>query len=200
MTKTRLPLRIAGLDLLRSLAILAVLVSHGRHFVTPYIAELEHLRLFGFFGVELFFVLSGFLIGSILLRGVECFDQRKNLTAFLLRRWLRTLPNYYLFLAINGLVALVLGQAIPHFFAYLFFLQNIADRHPAFFGEAWSLAVEEWFYLCFSVSLCLALMLKRSLSMFLILVLIFMTVPTILRVWWVTMFDPSWDEGVGKIV
>src|SRR5688572_4697894 len=81
-----------GLDLPRALAITLVLVSH---FV-------KRCEILGFYGVELFFALSGFLIGGILYRDLAAspgwtFPRVKH---FWFRRWWRTLPNYYLFLII----------------------------------------------------------------------------------------------------
>jgi peptidoglycan/LPS O-acetylase OafA/YrhL len=140
--------RVFGLDLMRAVAILAVLLAHSQYLLQY--AGLPAIPLFD--GVDLFFVLSGFLIGGILLRTLS----RQGVTpavmiGFWRRRWLRTLPNYYLFLAINLLVA---ALAIPYAFAafdwrFLLFSQNLTPFgvNHAFFPEAWSLSVEEWFYL-----------------------------------------------------
>jgi peptidoglycan/LPS O-acetylase OafA/YrhL len=67
---------------------------------------------------------------------------------FWLRRWFRTLPNYYLFLAVNVMLyAFVLRRPIGDA-SYLIFAHALATPFSsAFFGESWSLAVEEWFYL-----------------------------------------------------
>ncbi|RYY95852.1 MAG: acyltransferase, partial [Chitinophagaceae bacterium] len=86
-----------GLDLMRAIAILLVLVAHS-HFFWPgsYRAQQWFFGATAFWGVELFFVLSGFLIGRILLR---LFDKAHvsaaSIRVFWIRRWLRTLPNYY---------------------------------------------------------------------------------------------------------
>jgi peptidoglycan/LPS O-acetylase OafA/YrhL len=137
-----------GLDLMRAVAILAVLLAHTQYLLQ--IAGVPAIPLFD--GVDLFFVLSGFLIGGILLRTLS----QEGVTAsallgFWRRRWLRTLPNYYLFLAINLAVAVL---ALPYTFAafdwrFLLFGQNLTplDVNHGFFPEAWSLSVEEWFYL-----------------------------------------------------
>jgi peptidoglycan/LPS O-acetylase OafA/YrhL len=87
------------------------------------------------------------------------------LLRFWIRRWFRTLPNYYLvlivlvaatFFARDPLVPL--PQQIGRYFT---FTQNLAWPHPEFFGEAWSLAVEEWFYLCITIPLYLATKLRN---------------------------------------
>ncbi len=55
----------------------------------------------GFYDVELFFVLSGFLIGQILIRQGPELRRVRNVTMFYVRRWFRTLPLFWLFLAVN---------------------------------------------------------------------------------------------------
>ncbi|RYE13802.1 MAG: hypothetical protein EOP34_08005 [Rickettsiales bacterium] len=79
-----------GLDLARAIAIGLVLMSHFGH---------NALDALGFWGVELFFALSGFLIGQILWRNFSQTDNwsGKQILNFWQRRWWRTLPNYYLF-------------------------------------------------------------------------------------------------------
>ncbi|MBC8645384.1 acyltransferase [Flavobacterium lindanitolerans] len=120
------PQRIFGLDLMRAVAILMVLSSHCL-WIYPesnsFIAQL--LKLFGFLGVEIFFVLSGFLIGRILLQSYLkedfSFSQVRN---FLKRRWFRTFPNYFLILLVNILIASVIGYKIESLWKY-FFLSRI---------------------------------------------------------------------------
>src|SRR6476620_5473362 len=102
-----------GLDLFRCLAINMVLWSHVVNFyydkLNPFIAN--NIMLAAHWGVQLFFVLSGFLIGGILLKEVtqKKFNS-KSLINFWKRRWLRTLPNYYLFLIIFIIIYLVLPE------------------------------------------------------------------------------------------
>ena len=136
------------LDLCRALAILLVMLSHGRVFLRSAMPWAEYFRFGGFLGVELFFVLSGFLIGGILIR-LSRQGGTHWLGGFYARRWFRTLPNYYLFVLIN--ILLVWWGTRPgeldEVWKYLVFIQNLFGPHPLFFPEAWSLAVEEVFYL-----------------------------------------------------
>lgn len=144
--------RVFGLDLLRAVAIVLVMVAHSRPnalYGTSIGAYFEGL---GAPGVEIFFALSGFLIGGILLRELAepVAAGWPDIARFWKRRWFRTLPNYYLFLAIH--VALAFGRhdasltalaILPHFF----FVQNLLSAPPWFFFGSWTLAIEEWSYL-----------------------------------------------------
>lgn len=145
------------LDGVRSLAILSVMLfhfcQHGPPLHTPLLKAVGRVALLGQNGVDLFFVLSGFLITNILLLA----RQRKNgLRRFYLRRTTRIFPLYYFYL----LVAFVFWPALhptAHvpwsdqwwFWAYA---QNVQDTFVSGFhlfgpGHFWSLAVEEHFYL-----------------------------------------------------
>lgn len=141
------------LDLCRAAAIIMVLLSHGRGFLIPVIPSAKHLKFGGFLGVELFFVLSGFLIGRIIF---DKFEKTKGafewVPSFWFRRWMRTYPSYFIFLILNLSIAnSVRQEVIPNILEYSTFTQSLITPHPSFFGEAWSLAIEEIFYLLFPV-------------------------------------------------
>ncbi|WP_345212662.1 acyltransferase [Mucilaginibacter gynuensis] len=146
--------RVFGLDLMRFIAISLVLISHGRVLISPILKDKQsNFTIGGFLGVELFFVLSGFLIGGILIKICEK-DGGLNVNSlkdFWKRRWFRTLPNYYLIIIVTTLVALLKGKHLftsPSYYLYFIFCQNFAYKPSIdFFFESWSLAVEEWFYL-----------------------------------------------------
>ncbi len=137
---------------MRALAILLVMAAHS---VLPRWNEgWLHLVKDGMAvgGVELFFTLSGFLIGGILLR--ELADRPdsgwKDVRRFWQRRWFRTLPNYYLFLGLHAVLALsrkdtsMTAGAVG---VHAVFLQNIFTQPPLFFYISWTLAIEEWSYI-----------------------------------------------------
>lgn len=148
------------LDGVRGVAILAVLLTHGTFLfsstrLTRYILP---PIIFGWWGVDLFFVLSGFLITGILL-STRAAPNRA--TAFYARRVLRIFPIYYLCLAVLRIVSdhsYWLRAMLPYNSgadraSYLFYLQNwipiwhALTLQPNLIGHFWSLAVEEQFYL-----------------------------------------------------
>jgi peptidoglycan/LPS O-acetylase OafA/YrhL len=105
-------------------------------------------QVFAFLGVEIFFVLSGFLIGSILYRlYVEESFTTKTVFVFLNRRWFRTLPMYYFALIINIGIAFFYETRDGNLWRYFLFLQNLNAAMLPFFPESWSLSIEEYSYL-----------------------------------------------------
>jgi len=189
--------RVFGLDLLRALAVLLVLGGHATFMFLPLTSALDGWWLAGQLGVELFFVLSGFLIGGILID--EFRSGRFRLKRFWTRRWLRTLPNYFLFLALNIVLYRAVHEDWPQFAAYLVFMQNFAWPHPQLFPEAWSLSVEELFYLIAPLvvlALGRSVRWRGSLVAWLLLAIAFISA---IRIGYVLWYDPSWDAGVRKV-
>src|SRR5476651_850750 len=87
------PNRIYGLDIMRASAILLVLLAHSRRYLPA--SWLSYYDPINLDGVSIFFVLSGFLIGGILIKTVENKEIKFNyLFTFLKKRWLRTIPPY----------------------------------------------------------------------------------------------------------
>jgi peptidoglycan/LPS O-acetylase OafA/YrhL len=149
--------RVVGLDILRAVAILLVMWSHSLVFLK----ESQWYTVFSFKpfdGVDLFFVLSGFLIGGLMLRELES-NPKLNWSAcwtFVRRRWLRTLPAYYVtlsLLAMLGLIWPVFHSDHVNWWSFVFFYQNLFQPLIGFFWESWSLAVEEWFYVLWPLAI-----------------------------------------------
>ena len=134
--------RVWGLDLIRAFAVISVLIIHTAD-LTPNHVD-KYINLIRFDGVLYFFVLSGFLIGGILIRSFEKSFNFVDIINFWIRRWFRTLPNYFLFL---GLLIFIFAEYKLRVIKYIFFVQNFYKPVPDFFPESWSLTVEEWFYL-----------------------------------------------------
>jgi len=158
-----------GLDLLRALAISMVFFSHG-------VSAFETLGV----GVDLFFLLSGFLIGRIYLRSQADAHEGPGtftLWGFWSARWLRTLPPYLAALALFALTQLHFHNNVIHPY-YLLFLQNYLGVDG--FGPSWSLCVEEHFYLALPLIGFLALRLFPRRSLLWLLPLLAL-VPQLLR-------------------
>jgi peptidoglycan/LPS O-acetylase OafA/YrhL len=187
--------RVYGLDIMRALAIIFVVLEHGlmldkANTTFPWIKLIN--------GVELFFVLSGFLIGSMLIRIFEKSDSFgiKTMGRFWIRRWFRTLPNYYLVLLINVFIVYfgIIHEDFYQFdWKFFLFLQNFSEGFTDFFWESWSLSIEEWFYLIFPALLGIIFLLLKVFRVqkkyiFLISILVLLFVPLLLRIFIASRF------------
>jgi peptidoglycan/LPS O-acetylase OafA/YrhL len=145
-----------ALDGLRFVAFLLVFFFHALQYSRW--GNLPFIR-FGFLGVPIFFVLSGFLIGGILLdlkdKTRPGFGLGAKLKTFYIRRALRIFPVYYLFIGILAVFFALSGRSDPvakdSFFWHLAYLTNFraffAGQGSITQAHFWSLAVEEHFYL-----------------------------------------------------
>src|SRR3954470_9459624 len=133
-----------GLDLLRALAIIVVVIYHAAlfGFTLP-----GRINRFGWIGVDLFFVLSGYLIGGQLLGSLARSGTIK-LGRFFTRRVLRIMPAYFVVLAIYFLLpAWREYPEISPLWKFVMSVQNLGLHGGTAFSHAWSLAVEDQFYL-----------------------------------------------------
>src|SRR5664280_2047254 len=138
--------RIPSLDGLRAVSIIIVVWAHAR-------ASSRLLGLYAFFGVQIFFVISGYLITSLLLREHER-TGTINLRTFYYRRMLRIFPAAYVYI----LAVAIVFQPPLHYLAYAFtYTSCYAGPHgPWMLSHLWSLSVEEQFYLLWPFALLLA--------------------------------------------
>lgn len=147
---------IIGLDLMRAAAILLVLVFHwiGHFGLWVGIAIPPALDIIGDTGVALFFALSGFLIGGILIRIGARRPGWQDFRAFILRRAWRTLPLYFLWLGLLLVIFPPRQDALAVGLRLATLTQNLLEPMPAdyYFAVSWSLAIEEWFYLLFGAA------------------------------------------------
>lgn len=142
------PERNFGLDLARAFAILFVLVSH--------ISQLHYLRqqprlfdFLGYFGVEIFFVLSGYLVGGAVLEA-NTSQKFKFFRVFYIKRFFRTLPAFYVMVLITSFFVNTDFWTILRTVLFVNVsdnLERLRNGLDPFFVASWSLAVEEWFYL-----------------------------------------------------
>ena len=152
MAASLLTAHMPGIDVLRGIAVLAVIFFHGMAYQAPnvhlgnrIVDQLYGLTGWGWLGVNLFFVVSGFLITGIL---DDTLQQQNYYQRFYLRRALRILPAYLAVLAL----AWATGFVTPNYMVIcVLFLANmpglLLHHGYLFYGPFWSLAVEEQFYL-----------------------------------------------------
>lgn len=138
------------LDVLRGIAIVLVLFRHIPAIaVAPnHFGLMQPLVDVGWAGVDLFFVLSGFLVSGLLFKEMRD-TGRVRIKNFLLRRGFKIYPSFYLFLAATLFVTITLKQ-----FTWVQALSEavlIQGYLPAFWNHTWSLAVEEHFYLSLAI-------------------------------------------------
>ena len=141
-----------GLDTLRAAAIALVFGYHYRIFVSD-APDLGAFGIVGWVGVDLFFVLSGYLIANQLFAG-HAAGQKLSLGAFYARRALRTLPVFWVMLALYfSFPAEMGGRTPPPLWRFLTFTQNFNLPPGTAFSHAWSLCIEEQFYLVLPLAL-----------------------------------------------
>jgi peptidoglycan/LPS O-acetylase OafA/YrhL len=142
--------RLPGLDLLRAIAIVWVMLFHS-YIVGGLGPDFAWLSRYGWAGVDIFFVLSGFLIGTQVLRPLQR-GERLALGGFYARRAWRILPAFAVMLALYaGFPALREAPGLQPWWQFATFTLNllIDYTHNQAFSHAWSLCVEEHFYLVF---------------------------------------------------
>jgi len=153
--------RLHGLDTLRALAVSLVVLHHYVLFVSGsdtfgWVGEL------GWAGVDLFFALSGYLIGNQIFKAMTS-GAGFSLKHFYARRLLRTLPNFYVVLALYFLWPAFRGDAaLLPLWKFLTFTQNYQLQPGTAFSHAWSLSIEEQFYMVLPAAALLAASLRVS--------------------------------------
>jgi peptidoglycan/LPS O-acetylase OafA/YrhL len=136
-----------GIDTLRALSVILVVIGHVCYGNG---SELDKLHL-GAIGVDIFFVISGFLITTLICKELAC-SRRFDLKAFFIRRAFRILPVVFLFSSLLFVIDCFYGLRIsPNaYFSGLFFYKNLTDFSLCWEnGHLWSLSVEEQFYIFF---------------------------------------------------
>jgi peptidoglycan/LPS O-acetylase OafA/YrhL len=143
-------MRIQSIDFLRGLAVILVIFRH--------IVFEPFFMVMGWVGVDLFFVLSGFLVSNLLFKEYETTGSVKPIR-FLIRRGLKIYPLYYLMITLLFGILVYREPTYYHVYAAnlpneLMFLQNYR-YDKVLIGHTWSIAVEEHFYLGLTVLLFL---------------------------------------------
>lgn len=185
-----------GLDMARVTAIVLVWIGHSGFFsigLSPKVMEFWG----GIFCLEIFFALSGFLVGRSMLRTITSRNPGDAFRKFYVNRLIRTLPLYYLVL----LALWAITREKPPLSCFLF-LQNFSFEDLGYFPPSWSLPVEAWFYFLVPPVFYLLYRLfsrkhSEKVSVFSAIILL-CVIPFLLRVWQVVTTDPAWDYGVRK--
>lgn len=195
MTSNASIVRLHGLDTLRAFAVLVVVLYHLTIF-----GELPQTLLpvtyYGFMGVDLFFVLSGFLIGRQLLKPYLR-GKRPSIREFYLRRAYRILPAYLAVVALYFLEPAWRDYPqLPPLWKFLTFTMNFGFTFSTrAFSHAWSLCVEEHFYLVLPW-LVLLMMRKPSMAKTIALIACVVTGGIALRWWLVSQYPDAVYESV----
>jgi len=138
-------MRNLGLDIVRFFAVLLVVGRHWEKFSADSPRILRLWQIGGWVGVDLFFVISGFLISSLLFKEFQS-TGNVNIKRFLIRRGFKIYPSFWILILVSVLLRNIQGQpkSLSSILIELFFIQNY------WYGVwlyTWSLAVEEHFYL-----------------------------------------------------
>lgn len=151
------PKRLQAIDILRALALILVL---GRHMIpcpaetSSFFHKISILWIRGgWIGVDLFFVLSGFLVSGLLFKEHRTFGdiERKN---FLIRRGFKIYPPFWIMLIITNLIIVVFNNPVRwnELLSEALFIQNY---RAGIWNHTWSLAVEEHFYIILLLTISL---------------------------------------------
>ena len=173
--------KLYGLDHLRALAILFVFLFHYYILSGGKPEWLPGFASFGWTGVDLFFVLSGFLISSQLFAQIKQ-GQNISFKQFFIKRFFRIIPAYLVTLGLYFCIPIFREkESLPPIWKFLTFTQNLGLNLKDFgtFSHAWSLCVEEHFYLFLPIILIFlqfSKLIKKSYWLLIVLLLLGFTI------------------------
>lgn len=186
---------VAGLDHLRALAILLVFLCHYRAYDRPVWVDL--IGQFGWTGVDLFFVLSGYLIGEQLFRQTIQ-HQTIDFKHFYISRSFRILPAYFFVVFVYFLFPFVRErEGIAPFWQFMTFTQNfdLDFGNEGTFSHAWSLCIEEQFYLFLPLIITFVTKKYRKRA-FLILISVFLIGLLLRGISWLYFVEPYYKHEI----
>jgi peptidoglycan/LPS O-acetylase OafA/YrhL len=196
------PQKFHGLDHLRALAITLVLVFHYSIITNQLPAWLVNIVSFGWTGVDLFFVLSGFLIANQLfaqLRTAKSFSMKN----FYLKRAFRILPAFLFTLIIYFCLPFFREREhLPPLWKFLTFTQNIAlnVKTHGTFSHAWSLCVEEYFYIFLPIILAFLWYVKKMKNAAWLLVALFVSQLLVRHYSFTNLYMPAINDTEAIII
>ena len=144
--------RYFGFDIVRAFSVILVMNMHFLELFSPSLG-------INFFmiplpdPVDMFFVCSGFLIGYQHLKDIHKVERitPKYTARFLVMRWVRTLPSYYIMLTFLVLLYALFTRHLDFPIRNYLFIQNLYEQRSKFYRETWTISIEEWFYFTFPV-------------------------------------------------
>lgn len=194
--------RILGLDALRSIALLMAILQHSFVLLDNYFPKITILGFFNRSAVDVFFVLSGYLIAMILDRKLK---EKKSfhlidIWSFYKRRCLKTFPMYFLTIIIC-LVLSYFGVYYAQDFSwkFLFFIQNLTVSNFHFLPHTYSLSVEEWFYIIFALALAIKFKINKY-NPLITIGLIWLIIALSLRIYLHFQEITFWDGQIRKSI
>lgn len=144
--------RYFGFDIIRAFSVILVMNMHFLELFSKSIG-LNFFMIPLPDPVDMFFVCSGFLIGYQHLKDVHKLDKvtPKYTARFLVMRWVRTLPSYYIMLTFLVLLVTAFTHKLDLPIRNYLFVQNLYEQRSKFFRETWTISIEEWFYFTFPI-------------------------------------------------
>ena len=190
--------RYFGFDIIRAFSVILVMNMHFFEIFSPSIG-LNFFMIPLPDPVDMFFVCSGFLIGYQHLKDVHKMDKvtPKYTARFLVMRWVRTLPSYYIVLTIIVLLSALVTHHLDFPMRNYLFIQNLYEQRSKIFRETWTISIEEWFYFTFPVffyiiSSLLKINKKKS---FLYILIFYIIVCNLLKIYYYYYVFPNHNFG-----
>jgi len=152
---------------------------------------------FSITAVEVFFVLSGFVLGPQIMLCAKVRNW-ETLKTFWMRRWMRTIPSYLVALLFISVIFKRIGSS--DFVRYATYVQNFFSQHNVsdYYPVAWSLSVEEWYYVAFPAFLLLCGLFFKNRDGYVAATLLFIALVTASRIFFGDMIE--WGPHVRRVV
>lgn len=194
-----------GLDIFRSISLFFVVLQHSFIFTDTFFPKFRALWIINNSGVDMFFVISGFLIGGIIYKKykINSSVNFKDILTFYKRRWYKIVPMYFFTILICLLLSFYnIYYAKDFSWKFLVFLQNLTQADFYFLPHTYSLTIEEWFYIFWPLGLYFILKLKKksTINSFYYLIFIWIVVAITLRL--IKHFNgvDNWDSEIRKSI
>jgi peptidoglycan/LPS O-acetylase OafA/YrhL len=188
--------RAPSLDLVRGLAAFVVAIAH--FFIYRHIRP-DIFETLSVLAVEVFFVLSGFVLAPQIIACVQA-GKVRSLGIFFVRRWMRTIPAFIL--ALVCISAISSDLHIGDMARYALYVQNLFSQSNQvdYYPVAWSLSVEEWFYVVFPLLLFSGAVVcgRPDLKVIAIITVLFITAISVLR--WLEGDYAHWGSEIRRVV